>query len=364
MLATKMMLVAVGLATAWLASAPATGEVRHFGTATPALERLSDRLVRDGAPGALVFVRTPSGLQHAESGVARRHPRLALTADDRFRVASLTKTFVATVVLQLVAERRLRLDDSVQRLLPGLVPPGGTITVRQLLGHTSGLFDYFDDERFVRAVLAQPGRVWSPRTLVGIATRHRPLFPPGRGWHYSNTDYVLLGLVAEAIGRSSIAEQLARRIFGPLHLSHTSFPTGRAIAGAHAHGYVGFATLPQLHSLRDATTAVSPSYAWAAGAIVSTAADISTFYASLLGGRLLPKPLLNAMKSPHGLGLQEVDTRCGRAYGHDGVGVGYRSVVYARGDGTRVAVAMINLDETYVSQRELDDAAEAAFCAA
>src|SRR5262249_50271996 len=149
---------------------------------------------------------------------ARRRPPLAMDATDRFRVASMTKSFVATVVLQLVAEGKLRLGDTVERWLPGLVPNGGEITIRELLGHTGGLFNYYDDKRFVRAVVARPGRHWLPRALVAIATRHRPVFPPGEGWSYSNTNYIVLGLVVQAATGGTVAHQLEQRLIRPLGL--------------------------------------------------------------------------------------------------------------------------------------------------
>ena len=371
MFLAKMLLVAGTTAAALLTSAPAitTERIPEYppSATSPALRQIAHQLVRDGAPGALAVVRTQLGIHRAQAGLARRRPRTAMAATDRFRVASITKTFVAAVVLQLVAEEKLRLDDSVQRWLPGLVPSGRSITIRELLNHTSGLFDYFGDQAFVRAVLAHPGRIWPPRKLVAIATSHLPLFPPGRDWSYSNTNYILLGLVVEAAVGTPLDQQLQQRIFGPLGLTATSFPTGAWIDGAHARGYVGFATLPRLRSLLD-TSAVSPSLAWAAGAIVSTGDDVTSFYAALLGGRLLPPELLAAMETPapgvqYGLGLLEADTPCGPAYGHEGDLLGYRSFVYARPNGTRVALVMVNIDNTYLSRSELETAAETAFCA-
>jgi len=289
-----------------------------------------------------------------------------MSATDRFRIASITKTFVATVVLQLVAEGKLRLDDPVGRWLPRVVPNGGAITIRELLDHTSGLFNYFGDTTFVRAVIARPGRIWPPRRLVAIAASHPPLFPPGAGWSYSNTNYIVLGLVVEAVTGATVDQELQQRLFQPLGLTATSFPTGTRIEGAHADGYIGFATLPGLRSLVD-TAPVSPSLAWAAGAIVSTGDDVTGFYAALLGGRLLPPYLLAAMKTPargapYGLGLLRADTPCGPAYGHEGDLLGYRSFVYARPNGTRVALIMANIDNTYLSHSELEAAAETALC--
>ena len=368
MFLAKMFLVAGTIAAA-LTSAPAvsTEQIpeRPQAATSPALRQIVRQLVRDGAPGALAVVRTPLGIRRAQAGLARRRPRTGMAATDRFRVASITKSFVATVVLQLVAEGKLGLDDSVERWLPGLVRR--SITIRELLDHTSGLFNYFDDKAFVRTVVAHPGRIWPPRKLVAIATSHPPLFSPGRDWSYSNTNYILLGLVVETVSGTTLEQQLEQRLFQPLELTATSFPSGTRIDGAHADGYIGFATLPWLRSLLD-TSPASPSLAWAAGGIVSTGDDVTSFYAALLGGRLLPPSLLAAMETPapgthYGLGLLEADTPCGRAYGHEGDLLGYRSFVYARADGTRVALVMANIDNTYLSSSELEMAAETALCA-
>lgn len=366
MVAVKTLLVAGALVASQLASPPAAGFEPHRTETSRTLQHVARQLVRDGAPGAIVVVRSASGVRRAEAGLARRRPRMAMAATDRFRVASITKTFVATVVLQLVAEGKLGLDDSVERWLPGLVPNGRAITIRELLDHTSGLYDYFDDSDFGRAVVAHPGRVWRPRQLVAIATSHPRLFPPGGGWSYSNTNYIVLGLAVEAATKGTVRRQLRRRLFRPLGLGATSFPSGPHIDGPHADGYVGFATVPSFRSLVD-TSIVSPSLGWAAGGVVSSGDDVTSFYAALLGGRLLPPSLLAAMKKPvpgyhYGLGLLQVDTRCGPAYGHEGDALGYRTVVYARPDGSRVALVMINVDRTIVAPSELEAKAEVAFC--
>jgi len=355
------MLAVTGIAVTAMLATPTTA------TEPRLLDRMTQQLVRDGAPGALAVLRTPSGVRRAHAGLGRRLPRVPLVATDRFRVASVTKTFVAVVVLQLVDEGRLRLDQPVASILPGLVPGADSITIRALLGHTSGLSDFLDDEAFVRAVIAHPGRAWSPRRLVSIATSHPLLFQPGHGWSYSNTNYIVLGLVVEAVTGTTIGEQLEQRIFTPLRLDHTSFPSRLRMAGAHAHGYVGFATLPRLRSLLDATSVVSPSISWAAGGIVSTGDDVTAFYAALLGGRVLPRSSLAAMErssenAHYGLGLFIADTPCGRAFGHVGIANGYRTVVYGLPGGRRVALVMVNVDATYVAQSELEDADAKALC--
>jgi D-alanyl-D-alanine carboxypeptidase len=327
-------------------------------------------LVADGSPGALAVVRTPGRTDRAVAGLARIKPQVPLRSSDRFRVASLTKTFVATVVLQLAAEQKLTLDDSVEKWLPGLVPNGSAITLRQLLNHTSGLFDYDSDRDWQAARLAKPGRIWSPRELVKIATSHPPVFAPGAGWSYSNTNYILLGLVVEAVTDKSLASELQRRLFRRLALRSTSYPTKTAMRGRFVHGYfVSRAPIPGPRgTLIDVSSLLSPS-AWGAGQIVSNADDLVTFLRALLGGRLLPAALLKEMKTSlpgpalydYGLGLMIFDSACGKAYGHIGAFPGYRTVAVASADGKRVAVVMINIDIEAATNRLVADAQDV-FC--
>jgi CubicO group peptidase (beta-lactamase class C family) len=195
------------------------------------LQRIVCSLVGAGAPGAVAFVRTTKGVRSAATGVASLQPRIVMRAADRYRIASVTKTFVATVVLQLAAEGRLGLDDQVERWLPGMVPNGRSITLRELLNHSSGLFDYDQDEAWVTARISDPGREWSPRELLAVAFSHPPIFAPGSDWSYSNTNYILLGLVVEAATGTTLAAQLQARLFAPLALGATSFPAETAIEG-------------------------------------------------------------------------------------------------------------------------------------
>jgi D-alanyl-D-alanine carboxypeptidase len=336
-------------------------------TARPVLTQVAAQLVADGAPGALAVVRTPAGMRGAARGLGSREHKLQLRVGDRFRIASITKTFVATLVLQLVAEGKLGLDDPVESRLPGVVPNGGAITLRELLNHTSGLFDYTEDPGFDGAVTSDPGRTWTPQELLAYSTQHAPLFAPGSGWSYSNTDYIVLGLVVEAAAGETLARQLSTRFFQPLRLASTSLPSDAAIEGRHAHGYIGSATVPLPPGTLLDLAGLSPSELWAAGGGVSNAADVTRFYAQLLGGRLLPPELLSAMRtlaprSNFGLGLEQVITRCGQAFGHEGDFPGYRSIVYARRDGRRVALVMVNIDATHVPWDELRTAAARAFC--
>lgn len=179
--------------------------------------------MRQGVPGVIVAVRRPgTGLQTRAAGLANIAAQRPARAADRFRVGSLTKTFTATIVLQLVAEGRLSLDAPIARWLPGLLPAGNIITVRELLNHTSGLFDYVNDgPQFVEQALANPARHWSLRTLLSFAVDKPLWFAPGTQWRYSNTNYIVLGLLVETVTGRPFGAVLRQRVLRPLHLSAT-----------------------------------------------------------------------------------------------------------------------------------------------
>jgi D-alanyl-D-alanine carboxypeptidase len=332
-----------------------------------ALQPLIDRIIADGAPGVVVLARNGEDEILLASGVGTLSPRTPLTATDRMRMGSLAKSFVAVVALQLAEDSKLDLDATVETYLPAAVPHGSTITVRQLLNHTSGMFDYWQDETFFNRLLGDPSTVWAPDTLVELAVSHPPVSEPGAKWAYSNTNYILLGKVIEAVSGHSLAAELETRVFGPLELDATSFDTSLAIAGAHAHGYANLGEA----SLTDVTL-VDPSAAWAAGGgIVSTARDMADFYAAVLGGDLLSPSSLAEMQTTvparegldYGLGIAEVAVSCGTAWGHQGEFPGYLSFALSSEDGGKQAVVLVNYYSlTEIGRVAFDDLVEAAFC--
>jgi D-alanyl-D-alanine carboxypeptidase len=327
--------VAVGATAA--AAAPQRAAARE-----PELQRALDRVVAAGVPGAVALVRDGNRTIRLASGSGNLNAKTPMRTGDRFRVGSVTKTFVATVVLQLVGEGKLRLTDTVERWLPGVVPNGGRITLRMLLNHTSGLFDYGGDRKWLAAAYRDPMRDWPPREIVAVATAHKPHFAPGAGWSYSNTNYVVLGLIVEAATKHPLATELRHRILTPLQLHGTSLPTQPRIGGRYAHGYF-------LRPLQDVSDG-SPSVVWAAGALVSTADDIATFYRALLGGRLLSPELLREMRTTvtpasgfsYGLGLQKLDGPCGTFWGHSGGSPGYAVDALNGKNGQRQVVVLVN----------------------
>ena len=245
------------------------------------LQRLLDQIVAVGAPGAATRVRDGHGVAQAASGVADLRTGRPMRPGLTYRVGSVTKPFVATVVLQLVAEGRLSVSDTVQRWLPGILPYGDRVTIRQLLNHTSGVPDY-TLEPLVRLYTFPHGRfrAWRPRELVALIADQPPDFPPGTAWSYSNTGYILAGLIVQAATGRKLGQELARRIFRPLGLRDTYFPVNRpTIPGRNARGYSIDPFAQQPGPLLDFTV-YNPSLAWAAGALVSNLADLERFSAA------------------------------------------------------------------------------------
>lgn len=333
------------LAALGAAAALAAGAAPAHANA-PALEPALERAVDAGSPGALVLSRTDGRTVAGAAGLAATDPRRPARPRDRFRAGSITKSFVATIVLQLASEHRLGLDDTVERRLPGLLPGGGAITLRQLLNHTSGLADYVADPRVNEPFVRDPDFRWPPRELAEIAATLPPIAAPGAGWSYANTNYLLLGLVVERVTGRSLRSVMRQRILRPLRLRRTSLPDRTAIAGRHLRGY-----LPEGGRLVD-VSGYSPSSAWAAGALVSTQRDIATFYRALLRGRLLPPAQLAEMRTiapvarlgrgGYGLGLLRIRLSCGNAWGHDGETLGNASLAVSSPDGRRQAVVTLN----------------------
>jgi D-alanyl-D-alanine carboxypeptidase len=341
------------------AQAGATTESSNGSTVAPGsqridpgeLQRLLDQIVAAGSPGATARVRDEHAVQQAASGVADLRTGRPMRPGLTYRVGSVTKPFVATVVLQLVAEGRLSLSDTVERWLPGILPYGDQVTIRQLLNHTSGVPDY-TLEPLVRLYTFPHGRfrAWRPRELVALIADQPPDFPPGTAWSYSNTGYVLAGLIVQAATGHKLGQELAQRIFRLLGLRDTFFPVNRPdIPGRNARGY----SLPlgqEDGPLLDFTV-YNPSLAWAAGALVSDLGDLARFFRALLGGRLLPPRLLAEMTTPvdtgqpgfgYGLGLVVIETPAGRLIGHDGAIPGFLNIVLSTEDGRRQLGIMMN----------------------
>ena len=242
-------------------------------------------------PGAILYVRAPGlGEWSGAAGLGAVETKSPMRPHDRFRAGSLTKPFIAAVVLQLVEEGRFTLDDPITKLLPdqvtGKFANSDRITVRMLLNHTSGLADFMQTAG--PALIAQPDKVWKVEEFLDFAAAQKPMFAPGEAQYYSNTNYALLGMIIEKVTGRTWREELRQRIFEPLNLKDTLLPAPEemALPGDHAHGYADFG-----NGMFDATDLVTASVVGAAGgqSLITNAPDLTRFMDALLAGRLFKK---------------------------------------------------------------------------
>lgn len=350
------------VAAATPAATPSARPPVQDGTAalTPALKaaltaRLDDIYARTGIPGVSAAIVFPDGSTWVgAAGDADLATGTPVTPDTSFAIASVSKTFTSALVLALVSDGRLRLDDPVARYLPALeLDPH--ITVRQLLDHTSGLRDFFLAPKIDAALQGDPGRRWEADDALAYVGK--PYFKPGRSWHYSNTNYLLLGLLAEHVGRAPLGDQLRDRFLEPLGLDHTWYQPTETPRGELAHAY-------RMPLARPDPTAIDLSdgsdmapftsvvtAAGGAGGMASSAADLVHWADALYTGDVLPPDLVRAMLGDatttaslgpgvrYGLGVQLGDLYGHRTIGHAGRLLGARSVVrWLPDDGLTIAV--------------------------
>jgi D-alanyl-D-alanine carboxypeptidase len=275
----------------------------------PDLEKTFRKLTEDGSSRAVALVQTRAGIWRDASGDGTE-------AEDRFGIASTTKTFAATVVLQLAGEGRLSLEDSVEHWLPGLIPIDRRITVRQLLNHTSGLADDSLD--------------LPPQKRVAAAAARPPLFRPGTEFSYANTNYIALGLIIEKVTGRRLDQVVRDRIFRPLGLEDTSYGAVALQPEDRMPAWLG-------------TPVGSGGPVTGDGGIVSTTDDLARFFGALLGGELLRDSFLSQMRRARfdigvGLGVFRFDLSCGSAWGHGGEYPAYSTMALASRDGSKVVV--------------------------
>ncbi|GHA65203.1 serine hydrolase [Streptomyces termitum] len=368
-----MAAVVAAAAAAVLAGVLAPASVSAAPRPDSVQQRLDGLVAQDGVPGALATVTGRDGRTRAyTAGVGDVVTGAKVPRDGRVRIGSNTKAFTAVVVLQLVAEGKLGLDASVDTYLPGLLRGDGidgrTITVRQLLQHTSGLPDYVDQ----KAVLDAPRRYFEPRELLDAALVKKAHFAPGARWEYSNTNYLVAGLIVQKTTGRPFGEEVTRRIIDRVGLRHTSFPTpgDMTIPGPHPKGY---------QRTEDGTprdyTVLDPSWGWAAGAMISTNGDLNRFYGALLGGRLLPPAQLAQMRATvpadavapgarYGLGIMSTPLSCGGvSWGHGGGIPGYATFGGVTEDGRAAHLAVTTIpggDGT--AEKHANETVDAALC--
>jgi D-alanyl-D-alanine carboxypeptidase len=324
-----------------------------------------EAVVATGVPGAVVAASGPGGRAEAAAGFADLRTGEPLTVDHRFRIGSVTKIFVSALVLQLVAEGLLDLDGDAAPFAPG-------ITIRQLLNHTSGLPDFIDDVvAFFEPYRRNPDHRWElgPRDQLRLVMEKPRLFPPGEGWSYHGSNYIVLRLIVEQTTGLTLREALRQRILVPLGLERTDLVEG-PLRGDCARGYLP-ADNPVLPGGAEPVdvTAIDVPFHEAGGGVVSTAGEIATMLRAQLRGELLPdglrKEMLRAVESDwdetdrYGLGIGEITalmgrrrSPCGAAWGHLGFSVGYTAIALSSEDGQRQVVICANGSPSTVATEE------------
>ena len=315
----------------------------------------AQNLVDGGYPAALTAVRDKDGNTiGAAAGVGNLETGEAPPLDGEVRIGSNTKTFVAVVILQLVQEGKITLDEPIETYLPGLLHGEGIdaakITVRQLLQHTSGLPEYTDTVPGETDIFQIRDNYYSTRDLLDIALTKPAAFEPGSQFTYTNTNYIVLTLLAEKVTHRPLAEQITQRITEPLGLAHTYYPNPgeEDFRGTHPHGYHRNSSAEEWKDI----TRMDPAWAGGAGAMISTPSELGTFLQATLNGTLLNQDSITEMKktvdtsnlsgvpgSGYGLGILSMPLSCGTAWGHSGGIPGYVTQNMVGPDGTAVTIA-------------------------
>ncbi len=346
-----------------LAMSGGAGSAAAVSLPTGRVDALMRRLVRmpGGPPGVAVLMQTQGFREFGSAGVAQLGAGTAWRSDDHMRLASASKAFSGAVALTLVREGKLDLGGEIRELLPWLPPQWEGVTVAQLLDHTSGLPDYSRSPAFAAYLPKHLHAYISPPSLIGFVAAEPLDFAPGSAYRYSNTDNIVVALIAQAVAGEPYSALLRQRVYEPLDLSGTTLPAGFRLSNPFVHGY----SAAVRGRREDLSTVLGMSAAWASGGITSTVNDVNRFVRGYLGGRLFgdsvqraqlrfldgssepPGPGVNAA----GLGLFRYETRCGTVYGHTGNTLGYTQFVAASRDGKRSAVVSVNAQITPGAER-------------
>lgn len=342
---------------------PPRDDISLDATTIAEIEALADKAVAAGVPGVSVAIVRDDQRVTITRGVVDREAGGEISPQHRFRMASMAKSFVASMILQLVGEQRIALDDTVQQWLPGLLPASGDVTIEQLLRQESGIHDFASDQRWFEPLLAgEIDHAWQPSELVAISADHGPDFEPGQRWAYSNTNYLLLALIVEKITGDALEDAVRKRITARLGLLETTMETDSDMTQPFVRGY-----LVGMGEPIDVTR-ISGSAVFGNGNLISTPTEIATFYRALVQGNVVGKaelPLMLSLDpkvpSKYAMGLfrESKFYPCGTFVGHDGQTPGYDNVGYTSLDGRKQFV--VSVSSSTVEDKAGDEAAHQAF---
>jgi D-alanyl-D-alanine carboxypeptidase len=336
--------VALSVAPSANAKAPIDRKLDH------ALDLIVDS--PNGPPGLSVLLRTGGKRELITRGTANTKTGRRPSVDDRMRIASMAKAFNGAIALALVERGALSLDDTVGEWLPEALPNASGVTIAEALHHTGGLPDYIRSEEFINQLRRDPKAYISPSELLGFV-RDQPLeFVPGSEYQYSDTDNVVVGLIAERATGLSYDGLLRRLVYRPLGLTETSLPRTVRMPKPYLHGY----EVEPGHQPEDVSEVINPAGAWASGGIISTPAEVGRFFRAYVGARLfspttrsLQRTFVSGSSSPPGPGINDAGlgvfryrTGCGTVFGHTGSFPGYRLFAASSGNGRRSVVFSVN----------------------
>jgi len=331
-----------------------TGSASASNATDKAFKASLDKLMKaeNGPPGVTVQIRSSGKSQYYSRGLgdipAGTKPKLA----DHARIASVAKAFSGGVALSLVAQSKLKLNDTIGKILPGLWPKANKVTLAQVLHHTAGLPDYIKDKKFISVLQTDPRQFLSPRKLISFVNRKKLEFRPGKKYEYSDSDNIIVGLMAEKVTGLSYQQLLKRQIGKRLNLTGTTLPKTVNLPRPFLRGYEIEAGMPPA----DQTKFINPALAWASGGIVSTLPDLGRFFRGYVPGSLFGNKIRQAQRSwvkgsssppgpgrnSAGLGIFRYRTKCGTMLGHTGSFPGYRIFAAASLDGRSSIAYIVN----------------------
>jgi D-alanyl-D-alanine carboxypeptidase len=358
---------------AWMAIAAAPAGAGTFGTQA-ALDVLVE--AEGGPPGAAALIQRGDRIDFVRSGVADLRTGRAIHRTDHMRIASVSKAYSGAVALSLVDQGLIGLDDTLDELLPGSPAAWSEVTLAQLMRHTSGVPAYTDDPEFREAFGADPHRYFTPQELIDYIRDEPLVFAPGSAYRYSNTDNILIGLIAQQATGRVYPNDLRQLVYRPLGLRRTSLPTDWLIPRRYVHGYDTGPDAPP----EDVSELVSMSGVWASGGIISTPVDQNRFVRGYVGGSLFGGDARRRQfdfvpgcgdppgpgECSSGLSLYRYRTDCGTVFGHTGNFFGYTQFIASTRNGRRSAVVFATTQTSETVKPEvlelLLDAEEAAIC--
>jgi D-alanyl-D-alanine carboxypeptidase len=318
------------------------------------LDAALDKIIDDpqGPPGLSVIVQRGNLVEFRHRGVANLETGAKPKINSPMRIASMAKAFNGAIALSLASQGELGLDDTVSERLPGVWPLADAISVREMLGHTGGLPDYIRQQAFIDVLIADPRQYLSPLELIDFVNTQAPGLPPGTDYEYSDSDNIMVALMAEAASGRTYDQLLKSQIYKPIGLFDTSLPDTVAMPKGYMHGY----DRDEGGNFQDESKFINPALAWASGGIVSTPEDVNAFFRAYVGGDLFSAKIaksqnafVHGTSSPPGpgrndatLALFRYETRCGTVYGHTGSYPGYRLFGASSANGRRSVVFSVN----------------------